>query len=603
MKNFLPKSLLLSIPLAATMTISAQDYQLNRLSGFATGVFDEGAAEIVDYSSSEEKLYFVNANDGKVGIVDISNLSTPVFEQYIDIVSYTTAGGGINAVAVGDDFFAVAVENDNKQANGYIAFFDLSGNHIVTVDAGALPDNIQVSPDGNYVVSANEGEPSDDYLTDPEGSVTIVDISGGVNNVTNGDVTTVSFTSLNGQNFTDGTRIFGPNATVAQDLEPEYVAFNSASTEAYIICQENNCVITIDLSNNTISSIKGLGFKDHSIEGNGFDASNESIGIHINTHPVKGMYQPDASVTYNIGGVDYLFTANEGDSRDYDGYSEEARVADFTLDASAFPNAAVLQNDTVLGRLKTTVYPGDADNNGEYEEIYSYGARSFSIWNTSDMSQVYDSGDEFETVLAEEDPIHFNSTNDDNDSFKDRSDDKGCEPEAIAVGTIGNEHYAFIGLERMGGIMMYEVTDPSMPEFLTYENNRNFDVDATSADAGDLAPECLKFISSLKHTAGIDLLVSSNEVSGTISIFEVVTPQTVGVKDLDVNSLSVYPNPVNTDVLRVSQIGDYMIVDIAGKIQGTYTNVSSINVNHLSNGMYLLVSTETNSRVSFVVAK
>ena len=342
---------------------------------------------------------------------------------------------------MGPDYFVVAVENDDKQMNGVLAFYQLDGTFITTIPAGALPDNVQVSPNGEYVVSANEGEPDDDYMVDPLGSITIVDVSGGVDAIAANNAMTVDFTEWNGTTFTDGTRIFAQKnvdlgggqyetvaSTVAEDLEPEYVAFNQDQTKAFVTCQENNTVITIDLASGNLDAINGLGYKDHSLSGNGIDPSDKADDITIQTAPVFGMYQPDAMVSYTVDGVEYLFTANEGDARDYDGYSEEDRLKDLTLDATAFPNAATIQDENSLGRLKVTTSQGDTDGDGDFDEVYIYGARSFSMWNTSDMSLAFDSGDDFEQQLLIADPVNFNSTNDDNDSFKNRSDDKGCEP-------------------------------------------------------------------------------------------------------------------------------------------------------------------------------
>ncbi|MEM9173085.1 MAG: hypothetical protein AAGA84_10310 [Pseudomonadota bacterium] len=85
-------------------------------------------------------------------------------------------------------------------------------------------------------------------------------------------------------------------------------------------------------------------------------------------------------------------------------------------------------------------------------------------------------------------PEQFNSNNDDNDSFDSRSDDKGPEPEGITWGKVRGKRLAFIGLERVGGIMVYDITNPTAPTFATYVNNRNFSEDAESAAAGDLGP-------------------------------------------------------------------------------------------------------------------
>ena len=251
---------------------------------------------------------------------------------------------------------------------------------------------------------------------------------------------------------------------------------------------------------------------------NGLDASNRDDAINITHWPVRGLYQPDAIATFKRLGETFLITANEGDARDYDYFSEEARVADLVLDSSVFD--AELQADDQLGRLKTTTVSGDADGDGQHETIFNYGARSFSIW-TPDGQLVFDSGDDFERITAKQIPNDFNATNDENNSFDARSDDKGPEPEGLAIGRIDGQTYAFIGLERVGGIMVYNVTNPYAPTFVQYINNRNFAGDAAAGTAGDLGPEGLLFINAVDSPIGAPLLVVGNEVSGTTTIFRI----------------------------------------------------------------------------------
>jgi hypothetical protein len=234
------------------------------------------------------------------------------------------------------------------------------------------------------------------------------------------------------------------------------------------------------------------------------------------------MYQPDEIAAYEVGGKTYLVTANEGDARDYDGFSEEERVGDLSLDPTAFPDAANLQEDELLGRLRVTNTLGDTDGDGDFDELYAFGGRSFSIWD-EEGNLIFDSGDQFETITAQLFPEFFNSNNDDNDSLDDRSDDKGPEPEGITIGHIGNRTIAFIGLERIGGVMMYDITNPQKPVFVGYSNNRNFNVDATNPLAGDLGPEGVLFISKKDSPNGKPLLVVSNEISGTTTVFGIQT--------------------------------------------------------------------------------
>ena len=275
--------------------------------------------------------------------------------------------------------------------------------------------------------------------------------------------------------------------------------------------QENNAFAVIDVENGSIIRIDALGFKDHSVAGNAMDASNRDDAINIQNWPTWGMYQPDAIATLTVDGQTYVLSANEGDARDYDGYSEEERVADLILDPTAYPDAATLQDNANLGRLKTTTANGDWDGDGDVDQIYSYGARSFSVWSGADGSLVYDSGDEFEQVTAVQVPDIFNSDESDPDEFDDRSDDKGPEPEGVVVGEVDGAYWAFIGLERVGGVMVYDVSNPAAPQFAFYEPSAT----------GDKGPEGMVFVSAAESSIGEPLLILSNEDSGTVSIYRV----------------------------------------------------------------------------------
>ncbi|TXF88345.1 DUF5017 domain-containing protein [Neolewinella aurantiaca] len=289
----------------------------------------------------------------------------------------------------------------------------------------------------------------------------------------------------------------------------------------------------IAVLNDNDFGLAGAGVSDNSTLGiinfcddNGFDASNRDDAINIVNHPTLGMYMPDAIASYAVDGATYIVSANEGDSRDYDGFSEESRVGDLNLDPVAYPDAAALQADENLGRLQTTTATGDLDGDGDIDQIYSYGARSFSIWDRYG-NLVFDSGNEFERILGDVLPADFNSTNDENDSFDNRSDDKGPEPEAVEVVTKGDKTYALIGLERIGGLMVYDITDPRAPRFVSYANHRDFSVDVQMDDdssnpaAGDLGLEDVIYIPADQSPDGMDLVVTSNEISGTISLFGV----------------------------------------------------------------------------------
>ena len=558
----------------------AQSISLDYVSSYSTGLFDEGAAEIVTYEKLSHRLFFSNASDNSIGILDFSDPANLSLISQIDLSAY---GDGVNSVSAYNGVIAVAVQGEETMDRGHIVFFDSAGTFLSQVEAGYLPDMVTFSHDGMMVVAANEGEPNDDWTEDPVGSITIIDVSGGIAGLTQTNVTELVVGDYSGS--WEGVRFF-PGDFDAANLEPEYVAVSEDNSTAFVSLQENNAVVVVDLTTKTITDVQPLGTKDHSIAGNGLDASDKDDEINITTYPFKGLYLPDALTTIDIAGTTYYLTANEGDSRDYDGYSEEERLEDLDLDSIAFPNAATLQLEENGGRMKVTTSMGDTDGDGDYDEIYTYGTRSFSIWSTTG-TLVYDSGDEFEQQLATLEPDNFGSTNDENDSFDNRSDDKGPEPEAIEVATINGEHYAFIGLERIGGIMMYNITNPTAPTFVQYINNRDFSVeDVTTTAVGDLGCEDVLFIDGQFTADSNFYLVTSNEVSGSVSVFQIVGA--VGVEQIKVQKeFKVYPNPA-TNVLNISTKDNYNIIDISGRriISGSNTNLMKIET--LATGVYAI---------------
>lgn len=495
----------------------AQSVELEFLGRYESGAFDEGAAEIVAFDARSGLAFVSNALANTVDALDISDPSSPTLAFTIDLAPY---GAGVNSVAVSNGLVAVAVEADPKQDPGQVAFFDTDGNFKSAVEVGALPDMVTFTPDGRYALVANEGEPNAEYTVDPEGSVSIIRIRPG-REIRQRDVRTAGFGRIRARHLDDGVRIFGLGASIAEDLEPEYIAVDADSRTAYVVCQENNAMVEIDIRSARVTDIWGLGTKNHAMAANAMDVSNRDDEINIATWPVQGYYLPDSIAAYQAGRHTFIVTANEGDARDYDGFSEEARVGDLDLDPGAFPDAATLQLDENLGRLNITTTAGDDDGDGDFDRLFSYGARSFSIYDTTGR-QVFDSGSDFEQITAMLDPDNFNSTNDENDSFDNRSDDKGPEPEALTLGTIGDNTYAFIGAERVGGIFVYDITDPRLPIFESYTNSRDFSGDPELGTAGDLAPEGLVFIPAADSPTGEALLIAAHEVSGTTAIYRVI---------------------------------------------------------------------------------
>lgn len=510
------KFLLTLLSIAGSINIvteSASALNITRLSSLGNSTNNFGA-EIPAYDPASRKLFVIGPNN-RLDIADISNPANPIRLPSIDLSSY---GAGVNSVAIKNGIVALAMEANPITNNGSVVFFNTNGVFQSQVTVGALPDMLTFTPDGNRVLVANEGEARG--AIDPDGSISIIDLSTGILNPT---VNTATFDSFNSQIDSlrqAGVRIF-PGKTVAQDVEPEYITVSDDGTTARVSLQENNAIAVVDIVNAQVTSILPLGAKNFNASGNGLDPSDRdgvvfggatnSPAVRINNWPVFGLYQPDTIATVTIAGQTYLITANEGDTRD-----EAGRVSSLTLDPNVFPNAANLQLARNLGRLDVSTIDG-LNAQGQYSQLFAYGGRSFSIWNvTNGLSQVFDSGDDFEQILAAFSatpltPSIFNSQGDPS-SFDSRSDNKGPEPEGLALGTVGNRLYSFIGLERAGGFMVYDITDPNNPFFTDYINDWQL---------GDISPEGLLFIPAADSPNGTPLLIVANEVSRNVAIYSV----------------------------------------------------------------------------------
>lgn len=374
--------------LVCLVTVSAQELKFEKLGSYLTNAFDQAAAEIVAYDATTKRLFVVNGSAKAIDVLDVSRPSSLTKIQQIAMPQ--GAGAAPNSVAVNAGIVAVAAEASPKTDPGFVLFFDTAGRFLKSLQVGAQPDMITFTPDGRKVLTANEGEPNDSYSVDPEGSVSIIDISGGVAQLTQSSVRTATFTQFNNQTLDPRIRVFGPRATAAQDLEPEYVAVSPDSKTAYVTMQEANAIAVVDIEAARVTRLLPLGFKDHSKQGNGLDASDRDNKIDIKTWPLLGLYQPDAIAVVESGGKRYLVTANEGDTRGWTGFNEEARVATLDLDATAFPNGAELKRNENLGRLTVSKATGDTDGDGDFDQLHVFGGRSFSIWS-EDGQLVYDS--------------------------------------------------------------------------------------------------------------------------------------------------------------------------------------------------------------------
>jgi len=530
--------------------------ELSLVSRYVTGS-GLGGAEIAAYDASSKRIFVTNGAKDSLDIVDVSNVKKPKLVKSVDLKALGSSG--IQSVAVRDGVVIVAAAGATKTATGKLFIMDSNGAMRKGLPSGltvgALPDSVTISKDGSYAVSANEGEPQDYCLTngvlsetsDPKGSISIVDLTANVPTVKTVDFT--AFADRKNAIIFAGGRVFGPGASVEQDLEPEYVAISDDSTTAYVTIQENNLVATVDLATATITNLLGLGFKNHNVYNTGMDASDRDNAINIRPLNVQGMYMPDAIAAVTAGGNTYMITANEGDAREWPcllgGTStttaerEDPRYADVGLDTN-------LTSSSVAGRLRVTVMPPavvtgtKVTGSTKVTPAYSFGTRSFTVWKSNSIDGVfaadivYDSGDEIERVVARERPLLFNSEWNTSTglvgTFEARSPAKGPEPEGLAVGTAYGRTWMVLALERDSGLMLYDVTNPVKPMFRQYINTSLPGGDTILGTGGDVSPEGVLFVDGKDSPNGKPMFIVSYEVSGTVAFFELTAPSPTSKK-------------------------------------------------------------------------
>lgn len=568
--------------------VPSQQIELNYVGSFDPSGSNNSTCEIVVHDPASQRLFTTSAIAGFLDIINFADPTTPTVVNSVNMNPY----GGVTSVAVKNGIVAVASPNTDEALNGSVVFFDTNGAFLKQVTVGALPDMVTFSPDGTKVMTANEGQPNADYSVDPEGSVSVIDISGGIPALTQANVTTLLFTAYNSQEASlvaNGVRKLKSTSTMSQDFEPEYITISPDSQKAWVSLQENNAIAEINLATTTITDIWALGTKDISIPGNGMDISDNNGQVLIANWPIKAFYLPDGISNYSIGADTFLVTANEGDEKEYTGFTERTTVgaSNYMLDPAIFPNASVLKQSYNMGRFRVTNLNGNTDGDADFETINCVGTRSFSIFNAATKQLVYDSGDDFERYTAANLPTLFNADHEDNVA-KGRSRAKGPEPEGVTTARIGAETFAFISLERVGGVMVYNITDPNNVSFVDYKNSRS-----TSAYAGDHGPEGIIYIKPENSPTTNGYVLVANEISGTITIFEVdandlSTPE-VGNPQ---RTFAIFPNPSTNGLVYFNRTASYELYDVSGKIIKSAQDAQTIDTTSLASGVYFVKTSE-----------
>jgi hypothetical protein len=491
-------------------------FELSVLGTYRGGWYSRTTPTYPVYDWRTQRVFVGSDDRDRVEVIDVDDPVNPTLHSVINT-------GEPNRLAMSQEGI-LAVTGSNL-----VRFYNADGVSLTSPVSVPNGGDLEFTPNGTKLVVTQNS------------SISVIDLTGanfancrlgaaGCN--LNPSVSTASFNVFNSQRaelLAAGVRLPFPALTVAQNLDPASLSVTPDGQAAWVSLVDSNALLKLDLET-TQFEIFGLGSKDNSVPGNGFDASDQDGGINIRTWPMKTFYEPDGIATYTAGGQIYIVTSNEGDPRN----DVHQRLSTLPLDPTVFPDAATLKMNQNLGRLRVSSIDGDKDGDGDLDEIYGFGARSFSIWSTSGQL-IFESGDDFEQITALAVPGSFNAA-EDSSTIDNRSDDRGPESEVAAVGTIHGRTYAFVGFERISGIIVYDVTDPLNPSFQQYINNRNFAVEpnsvcgtrggptsASCATAGDLETEGISFISADKSPIGVPMLVVAHEASDSVTLYRIAT--------------------------------------------------------------------------------
>ncbi len=539
---------------------------LTQIARYSAGQYnvDGGVMEIVAYNQATEWAYAINGQSGKLAAIPLAGLTAGAHVEEltgteIDVKALVEAEdstfqyGDMTSVAISPDSttLAAALQAQGSNDAGRVALFTCEEDGSLTLEAlvetGAQPDMVTFAGDG-VVLTADEGEPREGYgenIADPKGSVTVVDVEAQESTV----VDFSAFDSQRDQLAEDGI-VLKKGSAPSVDLEPEYIAVSGG--KAYVTLQENNAIAVLDIESQAFEGVYSAGFEDHSTTAIDLDKKDDAYDPQT-YESLLGIRMPDGIAAFTVEGTTYLVTANEGDAREWGDedqgtfyLSEDER--DFGEEGVTSPTGAITaENSGLEGKV---VFFKTEDFDGlDPEKDYVFGGRSFTVFQVTEngLEEVFTSGDDFEALTAQYVPEYFNASND-NAVLDDRSGKKGPEAESVTVGTVDGKTYAFVALERTGGVMAYDVTDPEAITFVNYVNTRDFGTTVEGSEeyedgeldkwvtGGDVAPEGLLFLDAASSPNGEPLLLAACEVSGTVAVYQLGSEDLTVLPFTDVDS-------------------------------------------------------------------
>lgn len=502
----------------------------------------EGSGEIATFHPGSKRIFATNGIKNSIDIFDISNVAAP---KKVGSLSLSPYGNDVTSVAAGRDVVVAAVlvtetfsaTGAPSTPNGKLVVFDTNGKVLSSPDIlGVLPDSVTFAPNGTTALVAIEGQPvcakddpattakeDTDYLkaSDPEGGVSIVDL-------TNPAAPVVKFAGFKQFNVAQmkakGIAVSSVVNNVAKDFEPEFITAVD-NKYAYVTIQEANAIGKLDIEAASFESVTRAFESKLSVIAR--DTSDRDSGAGPRNYAnVVGASQPDAIASFKVGSGHYFVTANEGDAREYTCLNDDLRGSSLKVDSRRFPNWSTLSASAALGRAKVNPTIGDRDGDGDIDTIHLRGSNSMTMYRNG--IALWDSGELLDQIqikafgVANINGSHSYSSDKSTMNYvgQDRSDDKGSEPEGVAVGMVGNTRVAILGLERMTALAVFDITQPRSPVF--QEWLQMLPAKATPAkDVKHWSPEGIVFVSADKSPSGKALIITSYELSGSISIHQI----------------------------------------------------------------------------------
>lgn len=547
MKKF-PLSLLAVLTASALFAAGQLPAQANEatmkiteISSIASGD-GEGSAEIATYHAGSKRIFATNGVKNTIDIFDISDVANP---KKVGSVALSPYGDDVTSVAAGKDVVVAVVNVSDKfsatgvptTTNGKIVVFDTAGKVLSSPDVlGVLPDSVSFAPNGTTALVAIEAQPvcaKDDPATaakedadytkasDPVGGVTVVDLSNPASPV-------LKFAGFDQFTVAEmrakGIAVSSVVNDVAKDFEPEFAAAVD-NNYAYVTIQEANAIGKLNIQTATFESVTRAFESKVSLVAR--DTSDRDSGAGPRYYPnVVGASQPDAIAGFKIGSGSYFLTANEGDAREYTCLNDDLRASALKVDPRRFPDWKTLSGSAALGRAKVNPTMGDKDGDGDIDTIHLRGSNSMTMYRNGvaiwDSAELLDKIQTAAFGVANINGSHSLSADKATMNYvgQDRSDDKGAEPEGVAIGVVGNSRIAILGLERMTALAVFDITEPRRPVFIEWL--QMLPTKATPAkDVKYWSPEGIVFVPADKSPSGKALIITSYELSGSLSIHQI----------------------------------------------------------------------------------